>query len=276
MGDLEQNSEIWTTWDWSDEGEVWSNWWGGSRAMWYGALLPRVHAFLPAATVLEIAPGYGRWTQYLKEYAEQLIVVDLTDRCIDHCRNRFVDSTNIEYHVNDGRSLGMIADRTVDFAFSFDSLVHVEADVIQSYLTELARTLTSEGVAFLHHSNAGRYPRVLKVARHTPERLRRPLVNLGALPDVYAWRAESVTAQLVARTCEQLGLVCVAQESICWEHGWFLTDTLSLVTRRGSVWDRPPRISRNPGFRYEGRRMTRSYSRTGFGATETGGYEVSA
>lgn len=46
-----------------------------------------------------------------------------------------------------------MGDGAVDLAFSFDSLVHVEIDVIEGYLTELARVLVPDGVAILHHSN---------------------------------------------------------------------------------------------------------------------------
>src|SRR4030088_2097980 len=113
MGDLVQNRAVWNeTWDWSRRGEEWSDWWGGTEAEWFGALLPRIHAHVPPGTILEIAPGYGRWTQYLKDLCDRLIVVDLAERCILHCRERFADSPNIDYHVNDGRSLEMLADRS--------------------------------------------------------------------------------------------------------------------------------------------------------------------
>ena len=36
------------------------------------------------------------------------------------------DVEGISYFVNDGRSLAMVPERSVDFAFSFDSLVHVD------------------------------------------------------------------------------------------------------------------------------------------------------
>jgi hypothetical protein len=49
----------------------------------------------------------------------------------------------------------MIADRSIDLALSFDSLVHAEADVLSSYLAQLATKLRSDGVAFIHHSNFG-------------------------------------------------------------------------------------------------------------------------
>jgi SAM-dependent methyltransferase len=158
MADVDHNLAIWSNeWDWSTQGDEWSAWWGDSRAMWYGALLPRIHSFLPAGTILEIAPGYGRWTQFLKDACEHLVIVDLTEGCIEHCRERFSASTNIEYHVNDGRSLAMVADGSIDFAFSFDSLVHVEADVMNAYLEQLASKLSPDGVGFIHHSNIGSY-----------------------------------------------------------------------------------------------------------------------
>jgi ubiquinone/menaquinone biosynthesis C-methylase UbiE len=250
MADVETNLTIWNeSWDWSRAGEEWSDSWGGTAALWFGTLLPRIHAFVPTGTILEIAPGYGRWTQYLKELCDQLVVVDLAERCIDHCRERFAGAGNIEYHVNDGRSLGMVADRSVDLAFSFDSLVHADQDVIDAYLAELARKLAPNGVGFIHHSNAGEYGRLNAVSRRLPEQVRRPLVNRGALIDAYAWRAESGSADAFAAQCERVGLTCIRQEKINWEHGRWLTDVLSTFTPRGSRWERSRRVVRNPRFR---------------------------
>ena len=265
MPDVEQNRSVWQrTWDWSSEGDEWSRWWGGTNALWFGALLPRLHSLIPTGTILEIAPGFGRWTQFLKDVCERLVIVDLTERCIEHCRERFAAATNIDFHVNDGRSLAMVADGSIDFVFSFDSLVHAERDVIDAYLLELASKLKPDGIGFIHHSNAGAYHAATALSRRTPERIRRPLVNSGVLLDVYAWRAESGTADAFVTGCERAGLACIGQEKISWEHGRFLTDTLSLFTPRGSKWDRPLRVVRNPSFTGDARRMTRLYASTSF------------
>ena len=266
MADVQTNLSIWQkSWDWSAAGDEWSSWWGGTPALWYGGLLPRIHAFLATGTILEIAPGYGRWTQYLKDLCDQLIVVDLAERCIEHCRTRFSAATNIEYHVNDGRSLEMVEDRSIDFAFSFDSLVHVETDVLDAYLAQLAHKLRPDGIGFIHHSTVGDYGVLNTVVRSMPERIRRPLVNRGALIDAYAWRAESVTADKVAEQCERVGLACVSQEKINWEHGGpFLLDALSLITPRGSRWERPRRVTRNPYWRREAGRMAFHYALSSF------------
>src|SRR3954463_5279292 len=164
MPDVDENLANWSTdWDWSQRGDEWSRWWGGTPALWHAAILPRIHSFVPTGTILEIAPGFGRWTQYLKDLADRLVIVDLTDECIAACRERFADSANIDYHVNDGRSLEMVEDGSVDFVFSFDSLVHVEDDVLTAYLNQLAAKLKPDGVGFFHHSNLGMYPRSLRL-----------------------------------------------------------------------------------------------------------------
>jgi SAM-dependent methyltransferase len=265
MPEVDQNLANWSSeWDWSDRGDEWSVWWGGTPALWYGALLPRIHAFVPTGTILEIAPGYGRWTQYLKDLCDRLVIVDLTPGCIDHCRERFADATNIEYHVNDGRSLDMVEDGSVDFMFSFDSLVHAESDVLGTYLDQLARKLSPDGAGFIHHSNIAAYPRQTRLAKAVPGRLVGPLVRRGLVINVVAWRAQSVSAESVAQQCEHAGLACTGQEKINWEHGRHLIDSLTLVAKRGSRWDRPREVVSNPMFVAEATRMARLYARSSF------------
>jgi hypothetical protein len=70
--------------------------------------------------MLEIAPGHGRWTEFLLD-CKRLILVDLSPSCIDYCRKRSSGHHNISYHVGDGRSLPENCSGEVDFVFSFDS-----------------------------------------------------------------------------------------------------------------------------------------------------------
>jgi len=263
--DLESNRSIWArSWDWSREGDEWSDWWGGTEAMWLGALHPRLHAFVPARRILEIAPGYGRWTQFLKDLAEELVVVDLTERCIDHCKERFAASPNIEYHVNDGRSLEMIEDSSVDLVVSFDSLVHAEPSVVEGYVDQLGQKLTPNGVGLLHHSNAGTLKALVSATRRLPRGLQRRLIVRGLAPDLSAWRDEDMSARRFSDCCTAAGLRCIGQETFSWERGRFRTDAFSLFTRPGSRWDRPLQVHHNPGFGDEGRRMRELWSRSSF------------
>jgi SAM-dependent methyltransferase len=254
--------EIKATWDsaggWSAGGDEWSGPWGGTEPLWRGTLLPRIGRFLPTGTALEIGPGQGRWTQFLKDLCDELVLVDVAPHCIEACRRRFADAQNLSFHVGDGRSFPTVADAALDFAFSFDSLVHAEADVLGAYARELARTLKPDGVAFLHHSNMGAYSRAARLARRVPDRLRRRLTMRGVLVNVYAWRAESTTAELFAGLCERAGLACIGQELIAWEYGHQLTDVLSLVTPRGSRWERERVVVENPAFMDEARAVART------------------
>ena len=261
MGDLDQLREVFNeTWDWSTAGEEWSASWGGTAALWFGTLLPRLHPFLPTGTLLEIAPGYGRCTQHLAALAERLVLVDLAPTCIEHCRQRFAGHDHVEYHVNDGRSLPMLADRSVDLAFSWDSLVHADAGIVEAYVADLARVLADDGVVFLHHSNVARHRRAHDLAMRTPQKLLRRLVNGGVLLDVYAWRDPTVDVAAVEQMAWRHGLRCVSQEQFTWEHGPYLTDAITVLCRPGSRWDRPRRVLTNRRFRRSAHEFARLYA----------------
>jgi Methyltransferase domain len=244
------------TWDvdysWADGGDSWSEQWGGPEKQWRGTILPRIRDFVPARTCLEIAPGHGRWTQFLKDLCDQLFVVDLSASCIAACQQRFSNCANIRYYVNDGTSLAMVPDQSVDFAFSFDSLVHVEADVIEAYLQQLASKLTKEGVGFIHHSNLGQYKRQFWY-RRVP--LLRSIVKRTGLVDTYTgYRTLSVTAAKFEEIARRTGLQCISQELVNWNSPR-LTDCLSVFTPNGSRWFRPNQIRHNPHFMDEARRI---------------------
>jgi ubiquinone/menaquinone biosynthesis C-methylase UbiE len=259
MPTVEQNRDVWgSSYEWTDAGDEWSQVWGGAEAQWHGALLPRLRAFLPAANVLEIAPGHGRWTRFLADHCQHLVAVDVAESCVEVCRRRFVDQPHIEVHRNDGRSLPMVPDGSVDLAFSFDSLVHVEAEVLSAYLDELARVLAPDGVAFLHHSNLGEYRTVFSVLLRMPHRLRRALAKTHAV-DYDHWRALSVSARLVDEWARARGLACTSQELVNWG-GRRLIDCFSIITRPRSVRDRPMVVVRNPDFMAEARSIRRAAS----------------
>ena len=174
MPSVSKNEQLWVDHHWSQAGDEWSEWWGTARTQWVGCLLPRVFPFLNGR-ILEIAPGYGRWTQFLQAHCTSLIGIDLTPACVERCTERFAQNPNLEFRVNDGLTFPMVENGSVDFAFSFDSLVHAESDVLASYAKELARVLKPGGVAFIHHSNLEAVSRssVSYLARTVRQRLLR-------------------------------------------------------------------------------------------------------
>lgn len=251
MPSIEANKLTWEqNYDWAEGGSEWSRGYGGVDMQWFGSVLPRIHSFVPTGTILEIAPGFGRWTEFLRSLCQQLILVDLSPKCIEACRARFNDCKHITYHVNDGKSLAMVADDSVDFVFSFDSLVHVEAKDMKIYLGEIRRKLTPDGVGFIHHSNLGEYRGYLRsnalLARYAG-RLRTLLARLKLIEilDVH-WRAD-LSAQQFHRFAEQAGLVCLSQERINWGSRR-LIDCISVITRKDSRWARSTQSVANPAF----------------------------
>ncbi|MDZ4700577.1 MAG: class I SAM-dependent methyltransferase [Rhodothermales bacterium] len=260
MATIQQNKQVWDgSYNWQEKGNEWSASWGGPEMQWQASLMPRLYPFLPAASILEIAPGYGRWTHFLKDHCRQLQLVELSQECIDACKQRFAGERHIGYHVNDGLSLSMIADDSIDLAFSFDSLVHAEQEVITAYLQQLRRKLRKDGVAFLHHSNVGAYDSYIQsVKGMSPQEFE----ALGIVRPVDHWRAHSVSATSFAQAARQAGLACINQEMINWLDTPLTIDCISIVTQPGSRFARPNRVFRNPQFMDEAAhaaRIARAY-----------------
>jgi SAM-dependent methyltransferase len=244
-----ENASIWEDYDWPAAGEEWSGKWGGSEAQWLRTILPRIGRFLPTGTILEVGPGFGRWTHYLRNECERLIVVDLSERCIRACRERFAGDDRIACHVNDGSSLSMIESESIDFVFSFDSLVHAEADAMERYVQEFARVLSAGGAGFVHHSNAGSYRRYFEAPLRLPNRVRDALWTHRVV-DTAQLRGLSMTAARFADDCEAAGLRCIGQELVNWDTKRLL-DCLSTFASASSPWARPNRVVRNPDFMAE-------------------------
>lgn len=210
------NRNYWTRYDWPEGGDEWSKPWGGSDALWFSGILPRLHSFLPAGHVLEIAPGFGRVTNHLRRYCRKLTIVDLVPKCIDACRERFKDDTHIAYVVNDGRSLEAVADNSVDLCVSWDSLVHVEHETVREYLRQLRTKLRPGGVGFIHHSNLGAHAADLKGDEG---------------PHILGGRRPSMTAEKFRNDCKEFGLRCLSQEIVPWTGAGLWLDSFSLFMR---------------------------------------------
>ncbi|HEY0369353.1 MAG TPA: class I SAM-dependent methyltransferase [Chthoniobacterales bacterium] len=233
---------------WIQAGEEWSRPWGSSAAQWHHTIYPRIAACLPAAHILEIACGFGRWTEYLRRHCDRITAVDSAVECVAACRERFADDPKVTCLANDGSSLAEVADGSVDFAFTFDSLVHTNRATIKAYLEELARVLTSDGRAFVHHSNLGAYP--ISAGAKLAKPLRQLTENLRLLTRTNQ-RASDMTAELFRALCHDNGLVCMTQELINWRSSG-LIDCLSWLTRRGSQHERgPTEVRRNRDFMRE-------------------------
>jgi SAM-dependent methyltransferase len=230
MPSLDLNKRLWTRYDWSRAGEEWSANWGDSRILWNEVLMPRIGPFLGTGRVVEIGPGYGRLTAFLKEHCESLVLVDVADNCIEFCRKRFTTDRHLEYWVNDGRNLFMLDDASIDFVFSFESLVHADMEVLTDYLVEFARVLKPGGRAVLHHSNLAALTETVAVgANH--------------------FRARDVSAERVRFAVAHVAnLECRTQELVSWDASGRLLDCISSLVRTDQPTGLAPEVVIDPQF----------------------------
>jgi SAM-dependent methyltransferase len=233
------------SYDWKDGGEEWSEPWGNSAVQWSGAIWPRIRDWLPANTILEIGPGYGRWTHYLKDQCEKLLAVDQSAKAVEACRKRFAADKRVSVFQTKNGSLSMIADTTIDFIFSFDVFVHIRRDVVEEYLSEFASKLKPGGKGFIHHSNLGEYANSL--AEKLPGPVKDVLMKWHIL-DKDRHRTPSMTAELFRNLCAESGLQCIKQELVNWR-GSRLIDCFSWFERTAT--EVPSQITRNPNFMRE-------------------------
>ena len=232
MDNVEHNFFFWDgNFDWSGAGEEWSLMWGGSRAQWFGSLFPRISPFLPAHSILEIAPGFGRWTRFLLPACDRFQGVDLSTECVNACKDRFGSLQKASFFKNDGKSLSCADDGSVDFLFSFDSLVHATMDILEAYVPEILRVLSPQGASFIHHSNW--------------------LEAGGGFSNDHG-RAVDVSAGEVGKLIQQHGGRVLIQEKIDWGFSE-CTDCLTLFSRAGAFVQHAPLMIENHSFMLEGK-----------------------
>lgn len=216
------------TWDqehgWPEDGDEWKGQavkCGVPYEDWKQSLVETlIVPHVPArSTVVEIAPGHGRWTGFFAERAQRLILVDLSPSCLDHCRRRFSSFDNIRYFRTDGASLPDDLTEEVDLVWSFDAFVHMEADVIGAYLKEAKRVLKPGGMVLIHHGNRRRATLWLSFLRRlgpAGQRIYR-MISLGTDEVDDGWRSD-VSASDVVRLAEAAGL-SVEKQFCRWGEG---------------------------------------------------------
>lgn len=135
---------------WEDGGHEWSGPFGTTENLWNKEIFNTIKEFR-GKKILEIAPGFGRLTQFLSILAGELVVIDLNPLCIQKTREKLGNHV-LAYLVNDGKSLTGVRNNSQDLVFSFDSFVHMHANVSEEYVKEIYRVLKPGGHAFIHHS----------------------------------------------------------------------------------------------------------------------------
>jgi ubiquinone/menaquinone biosynthesis C-methylase UbiE len=222
------------TWDqehsWSEAGDEWNGMAEHCHQPYEAWKQTLIETFLfPYVTsrtdALEVAPGYGRWTEHLVDRAASVTMVDLSPTCIEVCRDRFGSSPALTYIVNDGTSLPGVEDASVDFVWSFDSFVHMELPIIGAYVEEFSRVLRPGGHVVLHHAGKRLAPRALATVTSRlgqPGRVAQRMITQRRLHD--SGRRADVTASDVAGLMRASGFKVVRQTNAWGDHGQYDVD----------------------------------------------------
>lgn len=227
MPDIAWNRKVWDrTHEWGEDGDEWSGMAAHCRqpySDWKAALISElIEPHLSrSASVVEVAPGHGRFTAALVGKVAHLTLVDLSQSCLDVCRDRF-GQKGIDYVLTDGSTLPGVPDTSVDFVWSFDSFVHMEADVVGGYLSEFARVLKPGGEFVIHHADKRDWSlRAVPLTRRSggAGRVAQRILSQGRLRD--SGRRADVSAELVERLARQNGLDVLWQRDSWGPRGEF-------------------------------------------------------
>lgn len=223
--DVDQNKQVWEKqWDWTNAGEEWSAPFGGSAWEWHWCIRPRLMSLLPCSAIVEIAPGYGRWTRFLTSLCQSYVGVDLAGNCVDACNERFKGRERTNFVLGSGCDLPGVEDQSIDLVFSYDSLVHVEATEMRGYVSEIRRVLRPGGHAFVHYSN---------------------MLDVGTDPDEQHLRAPTMGSSLMREFVAEESMFVEVEET--FPSGDSFINALSLIVNENAN-GRQTRSLRNARF----------------------------
>jgi ubiquinone/menaquinone biosynthesis C-methylase UbiE len=158
---VDRNREIWDSYNWSDEGEEWTkdaSYKGLEPNEWKIKLINEMmdKYVQPGSTVLEIGPGAGRWTEHLLKKSKELILADVSEKCLDICKGKFPEDAHIKYYCIGDKGLSFLNDNSVDYIWAYDVFVHINPTDTKNYIDDFSRILRPGGQAIIHHP--GEYP----------------------------------------------------------------------------------------------------------------------
>lgn len=174
---------------------------GAIESQWREMVWPNIKEF-DFSQILELAPGAGRNTVRLAEYAQEIHAVDFNELALQKIKERVEQletDCKISIYKNDGATLGMIPNQSVTMIYCWDSAVHFDKKVLESYIKEFGRVLKSKGKGFIHHSNMGDRADI-------------------EIKNNKGWRSNA-SAALVKEYCENSGLKIEQQIELAWAEG---------------------------------------------------------
>lgn len=107
---------------------------------------------LTRPVVVEIGPGGGRWTRYIKPHVERVYAVDYHAELLAEL-GKNVRGERLVPIKNNGDDFPGIPEGTIDFIFSFGTFVHLDFDIIEKYIVNLKPLLKPTSNVVIQYSD---------------------------------------------------------------------------------------------------------------------------
>lgn len=98
-----------------------------------GTIFCQMFQQLDLTNVVELACGRGRHVPMYIDKAGGVTLVDILQKNIEICQERFNEYSQIKYYCNNGTDLKDLADNTYTALFTYDAMVHFELFDIFNY-----------------------------------------------------------------------------------------------------------------------------------------------
>jgi len=178
---------------------------GGAEEL--ASLFGRLGGDPRGGTCVEVGCGPGRMTDALAGRFEQVIAVDVSPAMLEQAAGN-ATAPNVRFQLVSGERLDGVDDGIADTLVCYLVLQHLPgAQVVRSYLCEIARLLAPAGEAYVQIPVLeGRVGRVRRA-------LRTPLVRLARRPEHRAaFRGYRLTRAEFERALDEAGLSVIADD----------------------------------------------------------------
>jgi len=124
-----------------------------SNGQWTSTQVKAALDINPQDIVMELGCGVGRIGRELATDCKQWIGADISANMIDCAKQRLQSLENVSFHVLSGNHLSVLADDSVDKAYSIAVFCHLDKEDLFNYLRELKRVIKQGGTIFVETWN---------------------------------------------------------------------------------------------------------------------------
>lgn len=110
--------------------------------------------------ILEVGCGMGRTCKWVAPKVKKYVGVDFISEMIENAKTFNKKFSNVEFVVNDGKTLSMFDEKIFDKVYSELAFQHMNKPIQKSYVNEIYRVLKNNGVFYVqlprmeHYNNS--------------------------------------------------------------------------------------------------------------------------